>query len=307
MRSNPSSATVAGAQRTASPQAGEIAPARLAAVIVYFRTPECLSACLEALRGQTSRPHEIIVVDNSSSIDGVGDRPASGADWQWVRAETNLGFGAACNRGARIAGGDYLLFINADVVLRPDACERLRSVAEANPRTAVIGPRLYGADGEIELSARSFPSLATGVLGRSSLLTKVLVAAGRAPSGMSGALGSGGLVDWVSGACMLIRRRAFEEVGEFDENYWMYWEDADLCRRLKEAGWDTMLTIGAEADHSTGASGNCQRTIEAFHASAARYYERHLAKTATARTLARGILRTRMKVMLHRHGRRAAS
>jgi N-acetylglucosaminyl-diphospho-decaprenol L-rhamnosyltransferase len=262
---------------------------------------------LDALRRQTSRPDEIFVVDNSSYIDGVDDRPAAGTDWQWVKAETNLGFGAACNRGARIAGGDYLLFINADVVLCRDACERLRSLAEVNPRAAVIGPRLYRADGGIELSARSFPSVATGIVGRSSLLTKALVAVGRPPSSISGALGSGGRVDWVSGACMLIRRRAFEEVGGFDEAYWMYWEDADICRRLKEVGWDTMLSIRAEACHSTGASGSGERTIEAFHASAARYYERHLAKTATARRLARAILRTRMRVMLHLHGRRAAS
>jgi N-acetylglucosaminyl-diphospho-decaprenol L-rhamnosyltransferase len=307
MPRSPSPDAVAPAERVqSSVQTGERAPTRLAAVIVYFRTPECLSSCLDALKQQTSRPDEILVVDNSSVVDGVDNRPAPGKDWEWVRADTNLGFGAACNLGARIARGDYLLFVNADVVLGRDACEQLRAVADANLRAAVVGPRIYGSDGEIELSARAFPSLATGILGRSSMLTKSLLAARRTPSGVAGALGHGGWVDWVSGACMLIRRGAFEDVRGFDEGYWMYWEDADICRRLKDLGWGTMLCIDATARHRTGSSGRREHTIEAFHASAARYYERHVAKTATARKLARAILRVRMRLILHRHGRQAA-
>jgi N-acetylglucosaminyl-diphospho-decaprenol L-rhamnosyltransferase len=307
MGHSPSADAVAPAEHVqSSAQTGESAPTRLAAIIVYFRTPECLSSCLDALKQQTSRPDEILVVDNSSAVDGVDNRPAPGRDWEWVRADTNLGFGAACNLGARIARGDYLLFVNADVVLRRDACEQLRAVADANLRAAVVGPRIYGAEGEIELSARAFPSLATGILGRSSMLTKSLRAARRTPSGVSGALGHAGWVDWVSGACMLIRRGAFEDVRGFDEGYWMYWEDADICRRLKDLGWGAMLCIDATARHRTGSSGRSEHTIEAFHASAARYYERHVAKTATARKLARVILRVRMSLILHRHGSQAA-
>jgi N-acetylglucosaminyl-diphospho-decaprenol L-rhamnosyltransferase len=281
----------------------ESAPTRLVAIVVYFRTPEHLPACIDSLRGQTSRPDEILVVDNSSAIDGSDSRPAPRDDWRWVRAETNLGFGAACNLGARLAQSDYLLFVNADVVLGPRVCHALRSVADAHRRTAVVGPRLYAASGQIELSARSFPSLGTGIMGRSSLLTRALRRLGRAPSGVSGALGQGGRVDWVSGACMLVRRRAFDEVQGFDEGYWMYWEDADICRRLKQAGWDTRLSVEAEARHSTGASGASTRTIEAFHASAARYYERHVARSAMTRALARVILGARMRVVRRRHGR----
>ena len=282
---------------------GSALPTRLVAIVVYFRTPEHLPACIDALHRQTSRPDEILVVDNSSSIDGNHTRPAAGGDWRWVRAEANLGFGAACNLGARMTRGEYLLFVNADVVVEPDACQELRSVADANPSTAVVGPRLYAADGRIELSARAFPSLWTGIMGRSSLLTRALGLVGRAPSGVSGALGPGGPVDWVSGACMLIRRCAFEAVRGFDEDYWMYWEDADVCRRLKQAGWDTRLSIDAKARHSTGASGVNPRTIEAFHASATRYYGRHVARTAITRTLARTILGARMRVIRRRHGR----
>jgi N-acetylglucosaminyl-diphospho-decaprenol L-rhamnosyltransferase len=278
-------------------------PVGLAAIIVYFRTPAGLSACLDGLRKQTTPPAEIVVIDNSSAIDGVDRRPASGADWEWVRADGNLGFGAACNLGAQVTHSDNLLMLNADVALDADASRHLRSAVESDPEVGVVGPRIHGADGEIELSARAFPTVVTGLVGRSSLLTKVLARINRTPSGLSGALRSSGRVDWVSGACMLIRRHAFDQVGGFDEDYWMYWEDADLCRRLRERGWATVLCTDAEARHNTGASGRSRSTIEAFHASAARYYERHVARTAAAVILARMLLRLRMRFMLRRHAR----
>lgn len=296
----------AGRAETAS-RSGGLAPSRLAAIVVYFRTYACLTSCLHGLRTQTLPPDEIIVIDNSSAVDGLDVRPVPGEDWRWVRAERNLGFGAACNLGAQIARSDYLLFLNADVVLRDDACEQLRLVVESSPGTGVIGPRIYGADGRIELSARTFPSVTTGLLGRSSLLTQMLARLRRTPSGVSAALGPAGRVDWISGACMLMPREAFEQVGGFDENYWMYWEDADICRRLRDRGWDARFCTDAQAHHSTGSSGQSRLTIEAFHTSAARYYERHVARNALTARLARGALKARMSVMLHRHARRTAN
>jgi N-acetylglucosaminyl-diphospho-decaprenol L-rhamnosyltransferase len=280
---------------------------RLTAIIVYFRTPELLSKCLDGLRTQSSPPEEIVVVDNSSALDARDEPPAKGQDWTWVRAERNLGYGAACNLGARNSESDHLLFLNADLVLGEKACERLGSAGESDARIAVIGPRIYGADGRVELSARRFPTVATGLLGRSSSATKLLAAIGRTPRGVSGALGSNARVDWVSGACMLIRREAFEQLGGFDEGYWMYWEDADICLRLKARGWDTMLCTTAEARHSTGSSGRSERTIKAFHASAARYYEQHVARSAVTAGLARCVLNARARIMLHRHARPKAN
>jgi GT2 family glycosyltransferase len=193
------------------------------------------------------------------------------------------------------------------VVLREEACERLCSAGANDREIGVVGPRIYGAEGSVELSARSFPTAVTGLLGRSSFVTKLLTAVGRPPPGVSGALGSSGRVDGISGACMLVRREAFEQVGGFDESYWMYWEDADICRRLKARGWDTILCTYAEARHSTGSSGRNECTIEAFHDSAARYYERHVARGAVTAGLARGLLDARMRIMLHRHARRPAN
>lgn len=248
------------------------------------------------------------MIDNSFVVDGIGPSPKIGDRWRLYRPASNLGFGAACNLGARATGSDHLLFLNADLTLSSEACEQLCAAAGENPQIAVVGPRLYGADGEIELSARAFPSAWTGILGRSTLTTRLLRRIGATPKPVSNALShEATVVDWVSGACMLIRRRAFDEVGGFDQNYWMYWEDADICRRLKDQGWSAMLCTEAQAHHSTGSSGHDERTIEAFHSSAARYYERHVASNAVTARLARSVLFARKRAMLHRHVRRPAN
>jgi GT2 family glycosyltransferase len=277
---------------------------RLAVVIVHYRTPRSLAECLEAVQAQSQLPEVVVVVDNSAIEDDLDIRPVFDARWRWIAAKRNMGFGAACNLGARLSRSEYVLFLNADVILDGDACERLRRATDADSSVGVVGPRIISADGSIELSARSFPTAATGLAGRSSVLTSWLRRFGRAPRGVAGALGGSGRVDWVSGACMLVRRGAFEEVGGFDEAYWMYWEDADLCRRLASRGWTTMLCVDASARHSTGSSGTSPRTIEAFHRSAGLYYERHIAQSRQAARLARALLVARMRLMIRRHERR---
>lgn len=278
----------------------------VAAVVVHYRTPARLVECLDALAHQTHQCTEIVVLDNSDGAEEGELAPESHHTMRLHRSGGNLGFGQACNLGARATVSDYLLFLNADLTLSEEASSEMCIAAEANSRVATVGPRIYGSDGEIELSARSFPSLWTGVLGRSSLATGLLRRGGKSPKALTTALAdTTRTVDWVSGACMLVRREAFEEVGGFDENYWMYWEDADLCRRLADRGWNALFCARAEARHLTGSSGRSARTIEAFHSSAARYYERHVARSAIEASLARGLLDTRMRVVLRSHARRA--
>jgi GT2 family glycosyltransferase len=278
----------------------------VSAVVVHYRTPERLCECLGALSRQRGVELDVLVVDNSGPLDAA-PQPDEGSGWRLHRAAENVGYGRACNTGAALTTREHLLFLNADLTLSEDACAQLCAVAAANATTAVVGPRIYAADGEIELSARSFPSVRTGILGRSSLLTRLLRRAAREPAGLSAALGERAVAaDWVSGACMLIRREPFEHVGGFDEGYWMYWEDADICRRLREHGWLTMFCPSAVARHITGSSGQSRQTIEAFHTSAARYYALHAAHGPLAATLAGLLLKIRKTIMLGRHALRAA-
>jgi N-acetylglucosaminyl-diphospho-decaprenol L-rhamnosyltransferase len=176
--------------------------------------------------------------------------------------------------------------------------ERLHS----NGRIAVVGPRVF-SHGEVQLSARAFPSLRTGLFGRRSLLTRMLIRAQRYPTELRPARSGGGRVDWVSGACMLVRRSAFEAVNGFDEGYWMYWEDADLCRRLDNAGWQVHFEPASVVHHATGASGVSVRTIRAFHESAARFASRHIARTRAQQKLIETLLQARTRFVLRTFAR----
>ena len=234
----------------------------------------------------------IIVVDN-----GAGDgAPLPDMDVlegvKIARPEVNLGYGAGCNFGASLATGEHLLLINADVVLTIPAAGALCARLERSPEVGVVGPRIFSG-GRVQESARAFPTLRTGLLGRRSLLTRVLSHARRLPAELRHSHGSAGPVDWVSGACMLVRREAFDAVGGFDEGYWMYWEDADFCRRLWDAGWQVFFEPAATVHHATGASGTSERTVQAFHDSAARFADRHIARTPMQRRAIRALLNAR--------------
>jgi N-acetylglucosaminyl-diphospho-decaprenol L-rhamnosyltransferase len=271
------------------------------AVVVYYRTPVALATCVAALAAQGLPADQIVVVDNAAAEDGRYAPPLPNQGCRWVRSETNCGFGAACNLGALGRRRPFLLFLNADVNLMTGGLEALVRRARSDPTVGVVGPRIYDAVGEIELNARRFPRLRTGLLGRASRLTRVLRKLGVVPGDLAGATQGAVRVDWVSGACMLVRREAFLAVGGFDEQYWMYWEDADLCKRLADQGWSTWFESAAVARHATGSSGTSERTLRAFHASAGRYYAQHSANTRLSATLGQFALTLRLLTILWRH------
>jgi N-acetylglucosaminyl-diphospho-decaprenol L-rhamnosyltransferase len=277
----------------------------LSAIIVSYRTPAEVAAAVASLHAQSRPPDEVVIVDNAAAEGESLDHIPDLGDASIVSAPANLGYGAGCNLGASTATGDELLMLNADVVLTAGATSALVGRLHSNRRIAVVGPRVYSG-GELQPSARAFPSLRTGVLGRRSLLTRMLFRARRYPAELSHAYGAGGPVDWVSGACMLVRRSAFESVGGFDESYWMYWEDADLCRRMGHHGWRVHFEPSAVVHHATGASGINERTIRAFHESAALFASRHLARSGVERRLISAVLRARGWLVLRRFGRRLA-
>ena len=274
----------------------------LSAIIVAYRTPAEVAAAVASLRAQTRPPDEIVVIDNGAAD---GDPLPELAELEGVtiaRPQANLGYGAGCNLGARRVSGDELLMLNADVVLTAGATAALTERLHSNKRIAIVGPRIF-SHGEVQLSARSFPSLRTGLFGRRSLLTRVLVRTHRYPSELSHARRGSGRVDWVSGACMLVRRSAFDAVSGFDEGYWMYWEDADLCRRLDDAGWEVHFEPTGVVHHATGASGVSARTIRAFHESAARFAARHIARSTAEQRLIEALLQARTWLVLRTFAR----
>jgi len=247
---------------------------RVSAVIVHYKTPEDTVAAARAVE-QTAPAAEIVVVDNASE-DRIGEeleRRIPGA--RLVRETVNRGYGAACNRGARGSSRPYLLFLNSDAEVRPEAIARLEAALEADPSAAVAGPRLLDAGGRPQGSIRLLPT-PWRIFCESSGLA--FVAGGREPFGGHTATRqdheTAHSVEALMGAALLVRRSDFEAVGGFDESFFLYAEETDLMRRLGEAGRRILFVPQAEVVHAGGRSGG-DRLFGQLHASLVRYVRKH--------------------------------
>jgi GT2 family glycosyltransferase len=253
--------------------------ARVAVVIVNYQAYDELRRCLASL-GPPCPDMSVVVVDHESDARAADDLAHDFPHVELLRKATNDGFAAGVNDGARVTRAPYLLFINPDCELDARAAKELTSWMERHPGVAVAGPRIRNADGSVQPSARRFPDMTTAIAGRSSWLTKVLpdnpISRRNLPL-RDADLTAPTEVDWVSGACMLVRREAFEAVGGMDQGFFLYWEDADFCRRLNDAGWRTMYLPAATAIHVGGRSSRhaADASLEAFHKSALRLYRKH--------------------------------
>ena len=173
----------------------------------------------------------------------------------------NLGYGTATNRGAAASTSEFVLVCNPDLEVPADAVETLADALDRDPGLALVGPLIRTPSGDRYPSARQFPSMidAAGhaMLGIFAPDNRFTRSYQRSELDATGADASGiGTVDvdWVSGACFLVRREAFEEVGGFDESFFMYLEDVDLCWRLERAGWRVGYVPAAEVTHLQGRS-----------------------------------------------------
>ena len=203
--------------------------------IVTYNSANVIERCLDALPGP-----RVVVVDNASSDDTV-ERVERYTHVQVIRLARNKGFGAAANVAIGRTDGDVLL-LNPDVVADPSAISTLEAVLQLYPSAGVVAPQLRYPTGDIQPSARTFPSPITMLLRRTRLgqtrygaprLSRHLLPSGGAEPGAP--------VGWVLGAAMLIRRKALEDIGGFDERFFLYGEDVDLCYRMWATGWEVRL------------------------------------------------------------------
>lgn len=244
-------------------------------IVVNHRTPEVAARCVDSLRSSES-VDELVVVDTGGEIGAFAgkaleDRP------RVIALPENRGFGAAVNSGATDLAGDFLLVTNADIYFEPRAVDVLLSRLQARPDWALAAPLLRDPSGAVQESSFRFPGLLQTVIDlvpapkwlRRSKLN------GRYPD--SWATTRDFEIDHPLGACMLVRRAAFDAVLGFDESFFMYAEELDLCRRLRQAGWKIGHVAGAEAVHLGGASTrqNRYQMVEALYISRARYFEIH--------------------------------
>ncbi len=252
----------------------------LAVSIISYRTPELLRQCLEALQRDTQAGGltvEVTVVDNAS---GDGSPELVEREFPWVRLirnPRNAGFGAAHNQALRDATARHLLVLNSDARPEPHALARLVRYLDAHPDVAIVSPRLRRANGDVQASRRRFPTAATlflestqlqRVWPRNSVLRRFYMQDASDDEEQD--------VDWLSGACLCIRGSVAKTEGLFDERYFMYSEEVDLCRRYKARGWRVVYLPDAEVVHVESASADQDLVARdrMFQTSKLRYAER---------------------------------
>jgi len=228
----------------------------LSIVIVSWNTKSLLINCLESIAQQTgSFKVEVVVVDNASS-DGSPEKAASQfPDVKLVVNKDNLGFARANNIGIEQTSGRYIALVNSDVVLLPECIEKLIGFMDQHPGVGVVGPRILNSDGIVQPSSRKFPTFLSCVFRTFALDRLFPQSAGFKESflvdhGPRNAL----KVEVVSGCFLMARREAVDQIGLLDEDFFIYAEDIDWCKRFHLAGWDLALYSGAEAIHRDGAS-----------------------------------------------------
>jgi len=243
----------------------------VAAVVVNYNTRDHLLVCLRSLRADGLT--QVVVVDNASADGSVDALRQSDPEAVVLSMTSNLGFGTAANRGVTVAGAEYVLILNPDTVVEPGTTKVLAEALDRDPRLAIVGPRMENVDGSLYPSARCFPNLVDaaghaflGFVLPSNPYTRRYRMLDWDHTGP-------GQVDWVGGACLLVRRWAFESVGGFDEAYFMYAEDVDLCWRLRREGWRIGYEPGGRVMHSLGASSRLMpyRMILTHHRSLMRF------------------------------------
>ena len=251
---------------------------RVAIVIVSFNAREDLACALASLRDAPPKvSHSVVVVDNAST-DGAPDLVRTQfPEVRLLETGENLGFARANNLGIRDTRSDYVLVLNPDTIVPAGAIDTLVARMDAEPAIAAVGPRLVDAEGRAELSfgttytpwteARRKLTLALDARGVSAVRAWI----DRATRGRREP-------DWLSGACLLVRRSAGEAAGWFDERYFLYAEDVDLCAALRARGGRIVFAPDAEVIHLRGRSGLTRPgpTRDAWRASHLVFYEKHL-------------------------------
>jgi GT2 family glycosyltransferase len=279
-----------------------VTPLDVSVVVVNYNAGEELTRALHSIASDLAgRPWEAVVVDNASS-DGSPDAIASDARVRVIRNAQNAGFARGVNQGIAATSAPLVLLVNPDCQVVPGAFEILARELAQSPSCAIAAPRIVNPDGSPQGNARGDPDMLTGLFGRTSVLRRLLP--GLAPSTrnvVDDRLRQTETVDWLSGACMLIRRSVLAQVDGFDERYFLYWEDADLCRRIRALGYDVRYVPAATAVHRVGHSSRGARaaSVRAFHESAYLYYAIHVAPHAAfKRLLARVLLTLRCRLQL---------
>ena len=253
-------------------------PARVAAITVSFGSLEVLPGLLASIVTASASPVLTVVADNKAQSEDNAAALAAQFGAGYVPLPTNVGYGGAINAAVATlpASVEWILVVNPDVVLRPGSIDTLARTGDSDPAIGSVGPLTLTSDGDVYPSARSVPSLRTGVghaLFVNLWLDNPWTRAYRNDTATEPVRRDAG---WLSGACVLVRRSSFSELGGFDDGYFMYFEDVDLGYRLGKAGYRNVYDPDASVVHTGAHSTNSdsERMIAAHHDSARRFLNR---------------------------------
>ncbi|MBN1660882.1 MAG: glycosyltransferase family 2 protein [Anaerolineae bacterium] len=253
--------------------------ADLGVIVVSWNVRDLLRRCLDSIfTGAGDLEIDVVVVDNASTDGSVAMVRAEFPQVRLVANDRNVGFTTANNQGLALARGRHLLLLNPDAEIVGDALSTMVDYLDNHPATAVVGPRLAYPDGSLQPSRRRFPTFATGLIestviqewsSDNQVLRRYYLADVADDVIQS--------VDWLVGACLVVRRAACEQVGGLDERFFMYFEELDWCRRYKAAGWDVVYLPTATVIHHEGKSS--EQVIAArhihFQSSKVHYFRKH--------------------------------
>lgn len=253
--------------------------ARIDAVVVSFNSSAHLRACVAPLCEQPGV--QVIVVDNASSdasVETVADLPVTA-----IQRPVNGGFAAGCNDGWRAGSAPHVLFLNPDARIDAGSLERLVARLDETESLGAVAPRIERPDGSVAWSQRRFPRLRS-TYARALFLHRLFPRAAWSDELVRerAAYEAPASPEWLSGACLLVRRSALEAIDGWDEGFFLYGEDIDLCRRLRAHGYSIAFEPSARAVHVEGASSSRAETLPLLAASRIRYDRKHRTRAAAA-------------------------
>lgn len=256
----------------------------LSVVIPSWNTQAYLAACLAHLAAAEKPATEVIVVENGSTDGSLAYLRRAHPEVTVLANAKNEGFARGSNQGMRVARGRYVLLLNTDTELAPDALARMLAFLESHPGHAAVAPRLVHRDGRTQRTVQEFPTLATALFFSTPLerwfpdsreLRRYFLRAWDQESSRD--------VDQPPAAVLLLRKAVLDQVGLFDEELWLFYNDVDLARRLKAAGWRTHYLAEARVVHHVGGSTRqFGDFVATWQRDRLRYYRKHHGRLGAA-------------------------
>ena len=249
-------------------------------IIINYNSTDHLLHCLSSIFDTAKGPAIQVLVQDNASKDNPDRVKQLFPQVRLTKNNRNLGFARATNNGLKQGSAPYVVILNPDTIIKEGFFESAMEYMDRHLDVGILGPRILDSDGAIQGSARSFPDLLTALFGRKSILTRVFPDNPITRENILTSRSDGTTpmeVDWVSGACMFVRRKAIEDVGAMDARFFLYWEDADWCRGMWTKGWKVVYFPRASVMHFVGVSSekNVFRSVLEFHKSIYHLFEKH--------------------------------